>query len=260
MTWFGTLVAVNLQTAFMTPPFGATLFYMKGTAPPGVTMSDVFRAMYPFVALQVRRLDAVHLLPEHQSVAAETGRLPRIATQAIGRPAGVKVLPIPHGRCAPGASHAIVTARAGSLLQPEQAHPDGGIHETRQTCRGGRRCGHFAFAVVGPPPRRTSACASTWRAPFRAPWRSSGRRSSRSPRRSRSSRAARSTCGSSSRARWCRPASISTRSPTARSTRPGPASASSPARTSPSRCSPRCRSGPRSASTSAGCATAAASS
>jgi tripartite ATP-independent transporter DctM subunit len=53
MTWFGTLVAVNLQTAFMTPPFGATLFYMKGTAPPGVTMSDVFSAMYPFVALQV---------------------------------------------------------------------------------------------------------------------------------------------------------------------------------------------------------------
>ncbi len=53
MTWFGTLVAVNLQTAFMTPPFGATLFYMKGTVPPGVKMSDVFAAMYPFVALQV---------------------------------------------------------------------------------------------------------------------------------------------------------------------------------------------------------------
>lgn len=53
MAWFGTLVAVNLQTAFMTPPFGATLFYMKGTAPPGVTMNDVYRGMYPFVALQV---------------------------------------------------------------------------------------------------------------------------------------------------------------------------------------------------------------
>jgi tripartite ATP-independent transporter DctM subunit len=51
--WFGALVAVNLQTAFMTPPFGATLFYMKGTAPPGVTMSDVYRGMYPFVALQL---------------------------------------------------------------------------------------------------------------------------------------------------------------------------------------------------------------
>ena len=44
MAWFGTLVAVNLQTSFMTPPFGATLFYMKGTVPPGVTMGDVYRA------------------------------------------------------------------------------------------------------------------------------------------------------------------------------------------------------------------------
>ena len=56
MAWFGTLVAVNLQTAFMTPPFGATLFYMKGTAPPGVTMTDVYRAMYPFVMLQLMGL------------------------------------------------------------------------------------------------------------------------------------------------------------------------------------------------------------
>jgi len=53
MCWFATLVAVNLQTAFMTPPFGATLFYMKGTAPPDVTMTDVYRGMYPFVILQV---------------------------------------------------------------------------------------------------------------------------------------------------------------------------------------------------------------
>ncbi len=53
MAWFATLVAVNLQTSFMTPPFGATLFYMKGTAPAGVTMTDVYRGMYPFVALQL---------------------------------------------------------------------------------------------------------------------------------------------------------------------------------------------------------------
>jgi tripartite ATP-independent transporter DctM subunit len=53
MPWFATLVAVNLQTSFMTPPFGTTLFYMKGTVPPGVTMSDVYRGMYPFVALQI---------------------------------------------------------------------------------------------------------------------------------------------------------------------------------------------------------------
>jgi tripartite ATP-independent transporter DctM subunit len=53
MAWFGTLVAVNLQTSFMTPPFGATLFYLRGTAPPGVSMAEIYRGMYPFVALQV---------------------------------------------------------------------------------------------------------------------------------------------------------------------------------------------------------------
>ncbi len=53
MPWFATLVAVNLQTSFMTPPFGATLFYMKGTVPPGITMGDVYRSMWPFVFLQL---------------------------------------------------------------------------------------------------------------------------------------------------------------------------------------------------------------
>ncbi|MSQ21203.1 MAG: TRAP transporter large permease subunit [Betaproteobacteria bacterium] len=56
MAWFGTLVAVNLQTSFMTPPFGATLFYLRGTVPPGVTMQDVYRGMYPFVAIQILAL------------------------------------------------------------------------------------------------------------------------------------------------------------------------------------------------------------
>jgi tripartite ATP-independent transporter DctM subunit len=64
MVWFGTLIAVNLQTAFMTPPFGATLFYMKGTAPPGVTMTDVYRGMYPFVALQLVGLGLCIWFPE----------------------------------------------------------------------------------------------------------------------------------------------------------------------------------------------------
>lgn len=53
MTWFATLVAVNLQTAFITPPYGSTLFYLKGTAPPGVSMNDVFGGMIPFIVLQV---------------------------------------------------------------------------------------------------------------------------------------------------------------------------------------------------------------
>lgn len=53
MGWFGALVAVNLQTSFMTPPFGATLFYMKGTSPPEISMNDIYNGMYPFVALQL---------------------------------------------------------------------------------------------------------------------------------------------------------------------------------------------------------------
>ena len=52
MAWFATLVAVNLQTSFMSPPFGATLFYMKGTVPPDCSMTDVYRGMYPFLILQ----------------------------------------------------------------------------------------------------------------------------------------------------------------------------------------------------------------
>ena len=64
MPWFGALVAVNLQTSFMTPPFGSTLFYMKGTTPPGVTMTDVYRGMYPFVALQVVGLGLCVYFPE----------------------------------------------------------------------------------------------------------------------------------------------------------------------------------------------------
>jgi tripartite ATP-independent transporter DctM subunit len=64
MPWFATLVAVNLQTAFMSPPFGATLFYMKGTVPPGCTMADVYAGMYPFLALQVIGLVLCIAFPE----------------------------------------------------------------------------------------------------------------------------------------------------------------------------------------------------
>ena len=68
MPWFATLVAVNLQTAFMTPPFGATLFYMRGTVPPGITMSHVYRAMTPFVAPADRRPAAVHRVSRASSL------------------------------------------------------------------------------------------------------------------------------------------------------------------------------------------------
>lgn len=49
--WFVVMVAVVLQTSFLTPPFGYALFYLKGVAPPGVEIVDLYKAVVPFVAL-----------------------------------------------------------------------------------------------------------------------------------------------------------------------------------------------------------------
>ena len=51
--WLGVLFAVNLQTSFLTPPFGFALFYLRGVAPPQVATVDVYRGVLPFVGLQV---------------------------------------------------------------------------------------------------------------------------------------------------------------------------------------------------------------
>lgn len=62
--WFAILVAVNLQTSFLTPPFGFALFYMKGVAPPGVKIQQIYRGIIPFVLLQVIGLTLVIVFPE----------------------------------------------------------------------------------------------------------------------------------------------------------------------------------------------------
>jgi tripartite ATP-independent transporter DctM subunit len=51
--WFAMLVCVNLQTSFLTPPFGYALFYFKGVAPPEYTMGDIYRGIIPFVIIQM---------------------------------------------------------------------------------------------------------------------------------------------------------------------------------------------------------------
>jgi len=53
LLWFAMLLAVNLQSAFLTPPFGFALFYMKGTVPPSVTMGHIYRGIIPFVLIQM---------------------------------------------------------------------------------------------------------------------------------------------------------------------------------------------------------------
>ena len=61
--WFAILIALNLQTSFLTPPFGFSLFYLKGVAPPNVKTTDIYKGVIPFITLQVIVLISVVLFP-----------------------------------------------------------------------------------------------------------------------------------------------------------------------------------------------------
>jgi len=62
--WFAVLLAMNLQTSFLTPPFGFALFYMKGVAPPEVRLQDIYRGIVPFVILQLLGLAIIITFPD----------------------------------------------------------------------------------------------------------------------------------------------------------------------------------------------------
>jgi TRAP-type mannitol/chloroaromatic compound transport system permease large subunit len=53
LLWVGLLIALNLQTSFLTPPFGFSLFYLKGVAPEGVSTQDIYSGVIPFVVIQL---------------------------------------------------------------------------------------------------------------------------------------------------------------------------------------------------------------
>jgi len=62
--WFSILLCVNLQTSFLTPPFGYALFYFKGVAPEGYTMGHIYRGIIPFVLLQIIGLIVLAIFPD----------------------------------------------------------------------------------------------------------------------------------------------------------------------------------------------------
>jgi len=62
--WLGILIAVNLQTSFLTPPFGFSLFYLKGVAPPEVETTDIYKGIIPFVFIQILAMIILCLVPE----------------------------------------------------------------------------------------------------------------------------------------------------------------------------------------------------
>jgi tripartite ATP-independent transporter DctM subunit len=61
--WLGIMIAVNLQTSFLTPPFGFALFYLRGVAPPEVKTSDIYRGVFPFILIQLLLLACLAIWP-----------------------------------------------------------------------------------------------------------------------------------------------------------------------------------------------------
>ena len=63
LTWFAILIAMNLQTSFLTPPFGFSLFYLKGVTPPEVKTMDIYKGVIPFIILQLMVLSSIVIFP-----------------------------------------------------------------------------------------------------------------------------------------------------------------------------------------------------
>jgi len=62
--WLGIMIAINLQTSFLTPPFGFALFYLRGVAPPEVTTGQIYRGVIPFVGIQIATLIILAIFPD----------------------------------------------------------------------------------------------------------------------------------------------------------------------------------------------------
>ena len=61
--WFAILIAMNLQTSFLTPPFGFSLFYLKGVSPKGIKTTDIYKGVIPFIIIQVLVLASIVVYP-----------------------------------------------------------------------------------------------------------------------------------------------------------------------------------------------------
>ena len=62
--WFGVIFCMNMQVAFLSPPFGPACFYLKSVAPPEISLNDIFRSVWPFMLMQMLALALVIAFPE----------------------------------------------------------------------------------------------------------------------------------------------------------------------------------------------------
>ena len=62
--WLGVMIAINLQTSFLTPPFGFSLFYLRGVAPESVRTTDIYRGVAPYILIQLLVLGILAYWPQ----------------------------------------------------------------------------------------------------------------------------------------------------------------------------------------------------
>ncbi|MFM2060796.1 MAG: hypothetical protein RLZZ507_466 [Cyanobacteriota bacterium] len=74
LVWYGVILGANLQTSFLTPPFGFALFYLRGVAPPEVTTGDIYRGVIPFILLQLLVVLLIIIFPGIVSFLPSLGR------------------------------------------------------------------------------------------------------------------------------------------------------------------------------------------
>ena len=61
--WLGVMMAINLQTSFLTPPFGFALFYLRGVAPDSIKTIDIYKGVIPFIFIQIMMLLLLSIFP-----------------------------------------------------------------------------------------------------------------------------------------------------------------------------------------------------
>jgi tripartite ATP-independent transporter DctM subunit len=64
LVWFGVMIAMNLQTSFLTPPFGFALFYLRGVAPKEISTAQIYRGVVPFIIIQLIGLITIIVFPD----------------------------------------------------------------------------------------------------------------------------------------------------------------------------------------------------
>jgi TRAP-type mannitol/chloroaromatic compound transport system permease large subunit len=62
--WLGVLFCMNMQISYISPPFGPAAFYLKGVAPAGITLSDIFSSIWPYLGLQIVALGLLIAFPQ----------------------------------------------------------------------------------------------------------------------------------------------------------------------------------------------------